>query len=304
MAISSQSALAAQTLALDPQGLQSLRRTARNDAEAGARAVAKQFEALFLQQMLKSMRQANQGLGEESSSAMGMFRSMQDQQFAQLTTVKGGLGLADAIVRQISVQRDPSLLTRPPGRKTAALPATVNAATTVTPAAKPAASTAGVAEDFLGKLAGAAEVAAKGLGLSPKLVLAHAALESGWGKKSIKAADGSDSHNLFGIKAGKDWTGKTVDVPTTEFIDGKMQKRVEKFRAYASYADAFGDYASLLKRRFGDALGSGSDSASFGKALQAGGYATDPHYANKIARVADSVSARLAAHQSGSSQLA
>lgn len=304
MSFSSQSSLAAQTLALDPQGLQSLRRTARNDADAGARAVAKQFEALFLQQMLKSMRQANQGLGEESSSAMGMFRSMQDQQFSQLTSTKGGLGLADAIVRQINVQRDPSLLSQPLGRKRAALPVADKAATSATAAAKPAASTTGVAEDFLGKLAGAAEVAAKGLGLSPKLVLAHAALESGWGRKAIKAADGSESYNLFGIKAGKGWTGKTVDVPTTEFVDGKMQKRVEKFRAYDSYADAFGDYASLLKRRFGDALGLGADSAGFGKALQAGGYATDPHYANKIARVADSVAARLAAHQPGSSRLA
>ncbi|MDR3409327.1 MAG: flagellar assembly peptidoglycan hydrolase FlgJ [Formivibrio sp.] len=296
-----QSTMASQTLAIDPQSLRSLRNTASHDAEAGVRAVAKQFEALMMQQMLKSMRQANQGMGEENSSALNMFQSMQDQQFAQLNVTRGGLGLADAIVRQINVQRDPSLLSRSHDPKAEISPVAVKAATTATLAAKPAAS-AGGADDFLSKLAGVAEEVATKLGLSSKLLLAHAALESGWGSKSIKTADGNESFNLFGIKAGKNWTGKTVDVQTTEYIDGKAQKRVEKFRAYASYAEAFSDYSGLIKRRFGDAMGLGSDSAGFGKALQAGGYATDPNYANKIARVAESITTRLAAHQSRSSQ--
>lgn len=296
MSLQLQSKFSAQTLALDPQGTESLRRTASRDSQAGARAVAQQFEALLLQQMLGSMRKANQSLGEEGSGAFGLFRSMQDQQFAQTIAMKSGAGLADAIVRQINVQRGSESQKQPlVSQRVTDDKAASGTATTAAPAAKAAAS--GGVEGFLSKLSGVAEDAADALGLSPKLVLAHAALESGWGRKEIKAADGSTSHNLFGIKAGKSWTGKTVDVLTTEYVDGRAQKRVEKFRAYDSYTEAFGDYASLIKRRFGDALGQGADGASFGRALQSGGYATDPQYANKLAQVAKSIAAR----QSGSS---
>ena len=301
MSLLPQSASTSQTLALDPQGVDSLRRTARRDQQAGAQAVAKQFEALLFQQMLKSMRDANQSFAAESSSATNLFSSMQDQQNAQLMAMQGHTGLTDAIVRQINLQQAASPSRLSDVQKELTLPVTGRAATTGIGAAKPAASSSG---DFLSQLSGEAEQAAADLGVSSKLILAHAALESGWGSKSIKSTDGTDSHNLFGIKSGKDWKGKTVDVLTTEFVDGKAQKQVEKFRAYDSYADAFGDYANLLKRRYGAALGQGADSQGFGRALQSGGYATDPNYASKIARVAESVSARLAARQTGSSGLA
>lgn len=311
MAISSNLAVAQEKLALDPQGVESLRRAARSDSEAGARAVAQQFEALLVQQMLNSMRQANQGFGEESHGAFGLFRSMQDQQFAQLTAMKGGAGLADAIVRQINAQRSAAVAKQTASRQVDTeavakaeeqMPA--KQAASVSQPAKPAALPAAPAGDFIGKLSGAAENAATGLGVSPRLLLAQAALETGWGKRSIRNADGSDSHNLFGIKAGKNWAGKTVDVTTTEYVDGKAQKRVEKFRSYDSHAAAFSDYADLIKCRYGNAQGLGNDAAGFGQALQSGGYATDPHYASKIARVAERVSAKLAARQSGSSQIA
>lgn len=304
MALSAQFNPAVQNLALDPQGVDALRRAARADSEAGVRAVARQFEALLMQQMLKSMREAGQGFGDSSSSSMRLFNSMQDQQFAQAMAMGSGAGLTDAIVRQIQRQGGATGLRAADSVQSRLPVVTGKAATAAERAAKPAASSAGAAEDFLGKLAGVAESVSSSLGLSPKLVLAHAALESGWGRKSIKNADGTESHNLFGIKATKDWKGDTVDVVTSEFVDGRMQKRVETFRAYDSYADAFQDYAGLLKRRFGDALGLGADSAGFGRALQAGGYATDPQYASKLARVAESVSMRLAARQSGSSQSA
>lgn len=289
-------------MAADPKGLEALRRLNGQDAKEGAKAVAKQFEALLMQQMLNSMRQANQSFGEESGGASGMFRSMQDQQWAQISAMKGGLGLTDAIVRQINQQREgyTPLKTSKPAATTQADSAPV-AAPIAAAAAKPAAGSASAAESFIGKLAKVAENAATKLGLSPSLVVAHAALETGWGNRAIKTADGQDSHNLFGIKAGRDWTGKTADVTTTEFVDGKAQKRVEKFRAYGSDADALSDYASLLQRRFASAVGQGSNAAGFGKALQNGGYATDPDYASKIAQVAQNVAARLAARQAESS---
>lgn len=304
MALPARLSSVAQNLALDPQGTDVLRRAARSDSAAGARAVAQQFEALLMQQMLKSMREAGQGFGEPASSSMRLFNSMQDQQFSQALAMRGGTGLTDAIVRQI--QQQGGIPGSNAGQAAQArLPVvTGKAASPAGQAANPAASGTGDAERFLGKLADVAEGVSAALGLSPQLVLAHAALESGWGRKSIKNPDGSESHNLFGIKATKDWRGKTTDVLTSEFVDGRMQKRVETFRVYDSYADAFSDYAGLLKRRYGAALGVGSDSAGFGRALQTGGYATDPQYASKLARVAESVSARLAARQSGSSQRA
>lgn len=311
MAISPNLAVAADSLALDPKGVESLRRVARSDSTAGARVVAQQFEALLMQQMLNSMRSANQGFGEENNSASSLFRSMQDQQFAQLTALKGGAGLADAIVRQIAAQRS-TLTSRQANtsstesnKASATGPAAKSAAQTM-PAvpAKAAASTAAPAGDFVGQLSASAENAAAQLGVSPRVLLAQAALETGWGKRVIRNADGSDSHNLFGIKAGSSWGGKTTDVTTTEYVAGKAQKRVEKFRAYDSYAEAFSDYADLIKRRYGNAVGAGNNAAGFGQALQAGGYATDPQYASKIAKVAERVSARQAARQTGSSQLA
>lgn len=145
---------------------------------------------------------------------------------------------------------------------------------------------------FLDSLWETAKDTADSLGVSPDLLLAHAALESGWGKRSILDANGGESHNLFGIKAGRSWKGRTTEVRTTEYVDGVPQAKVETFRAYDSYGEAFADYAHLLKTRFADALEQ-TTGEGFGKALQQGGYATDPRYASKIAAVVRSVNARL-----------
>lgn len=297
MITSQQNSTVQNAMATDPKSLDALRRLNGRDAKAGAQAVAKQFESLLMQQMINSMRQASQVFGEDSSGATGMFRAMQDQQWAQIGG-SGGLGLTDAILRQIDQQRDNTLQS-----VTSKLSLSSGSILQSTPvvAAKAAAGSASDADGFLGKLGQVAHSAAEKLGLAPQLVLAHAALETGWGKKSIQTADGQDSHNLFGIKAGRSWEGKTAEVLTTEYIDGKAQKRVERFRAYDSYADAFADYAKLLQQRFTGALGQGGDANAFGQALQSGGYATDPAYASKIAQVAQNVTQRLAARQSASS---
>ena len=161
-----------------------------------------------------------------------------------------------------------------------------------------------IADGFLGKLAVVARSTAEALGLSPHLLLAQAALETGWGRKAIKDAAGQESFNLFGIKAGKHWTGKTVEVTTTEYSHGVPQKKVESFRAYGSYAESFSDYARLIKHRYGEAMAHGATAEGFGRALQANGYATDPKYAQKIARVAQSVAYRMARRSSSPGDMA
>ena len=191
-----------------------------------------------------------------------------------------------------------STLTRPNPPTHA--PADVKAALPEVPSAQAASSPSiSAAEAFLNKLAGVAKGTAEALGLSPHLLLAQAALETGWGRKTIKDEAGQESYNLFGIKAGGQWTGKTVAATTTEYSHGVAQTKVESFRVYGSYAESFADYAQLIQHRYGSAMANGATADGFGKALQAKGYATDPNYAQKIARVAQSVAYRLASRPEG-----
>jgi flagellar protein FlgJ len=143
-------------------------------------------------------------------------------------------------------------------------------------------------QDFLTNIAPWAEEAAATLGVSPKLVAAHAALESGWGQRPLRDAAGRDSHNLFGIKAQPGWNGASVAALTTEYEDGAALQKTEGFRSYPDYASAFRDYAHLLQSnpRYSGALNTGTDAAAFAQALARGGYATDPSYAAKLTRMA------------------
>lgn len=288
------------SLAIDPRSVESLRRQKGDQAAAG---VAKQFEALLMQQMLASMRQATPRFSEGSdSSALDMFRGMYDQQLSQTWAQHGGVGLSDVILRQIQVQQNPALLkqarqadtnNQKPGQL-AGLQTGFAVAAAKTADLPVANASAASAEGFIEKVKVAAGLAARALNVSPAMLIGHAALESGWGKKSIKDAQGNETWNLFGIKAGKGWAGKTVDVLTTEYIDGQPQKRVEKFRAYDSLEDAFADYTSLLQRRYADVMDSGADASRFAQALARGGYATAPDYARKVTQVVQSVQQRIA----------
>ncbi|MFH5254428.1 flagellar assembly peptidoglycan hydrolase FlgJ [Burkholderia semiarida] len=125
------------------------------------------------------------------------------------------------------------------------------------------------------------------LGVSPEVIVAHAALESGWGQRPLRHADGRTSHNLFGIKATRGWRGEVVDSNTTEYFNGEAVKTVERFRSYRNYANAFDDYANLLggNVRYAGALNRGGDADAFAMGLVRGGYATDPRYAEKLAQV-------------------
>ena len=137
---------------------------------------------------------------------------------------------------------------------------------------------------FVDKLAEPAQAASAATGIPARFIIGQAALESGWGKSEIRKSDGTTSHNVFGIKATKDWTGKTVSTVTTEYVNGKPQRTVEKFRAYDSYQEAMTDYASMLKGnpRYAQVINSAHDVNGFANGMQRAGYATDPHYAKKL----------------------
>ncbi|UTH73839.1 flagellar assembly peptidoglycan hydrolase FlgJ [Chromobacterium sp. IIBBL 290-4] len=295
-------------LAIDPVNTQKLKAKASGDPKAAAREVASQFEALLMNTMLKSMRATKFDESEESNS-MDTFQSMSDQQMIQGMCARGGMGLGDMIYRQIAKQsgfaadgagggvglasHGPALMVHPNGAK--ALQA-YGAGQPTSGAVGAESSLLGGGKSFAGNLLPHARTAAQQLGVAPECVVAHAALESGWGKRAIRNPDGSDSHNLFGIKAGGDWQGKTTTVMTTEYVGGVAQKRQETFRSYGSYAEAFADYAKVLKSspRYKNVLNQGQNMYGFAQGLQSGGYATDPRYARKLVDVAASLAQQVA----------
>ena len=276
------------TFALDARGLDALRLQAKQDPQQAMKGAAQQFEAVFLHTLLKSMREATPQDGPMDSEQTRMYTSMLDQQVAQSLSAKG-IGLADVMLRQLTRNRAAVVGAEPAAQPAAAaaLPAAAPAA--AAPPRKPGnAKAAGphAAGDFLLRMKEHALEAGKATGIPARFLLGHAALESGWGRHEIRAADGSQSFNLFGIKAGRSWNGPTVEVMTTEYVNGAPRKLLQKFRAYTSYADAFQDYASLMRGnpRYAAVLKQ-NDSAGFAQGLQRAGYATDPQYADKLTRV-------------------
>ena len=142
-------------------------------------------------------------------------------------------------------------------------------------------------ESFVQRLLPHAQAASAESGIPAHFMVGQAALETGWGRAEIRGADGQNSYNLFGIKAGGNWKGRTVDIVTTEYVNGQPQKQVDTFRAYDSYADSFRDYANMLRgnARYQNAVAAGQSAAGFAQGLQQAGYATDPNYAQKLMSV-------------------
>ncbi|MBL8266922.1 flagellar assembly peptidoglycan hydrolase FlgJ [Steroidobacter sp.] len=279
----------------DFAGLATLRTDATTKQDtATLKEAAKQFESLFTQMLLKSMRDANRSFSEGSmfSSQQGDFyQDMFDDQISMELSKGKGLGLADVLVRQLSqsgmVKTTDATATQ--GTAKTEFPAAtqnVSAAAEHQPLAKSK-------EDFVKQMWPHAQRAGESLGVDPSALVAQAALETGWGKAVPSHGSGSSSYNLFGIKAGSSWEGATANVPTLEFEDGVAVRKVERFRAYSSPADSFNDYARLIGNnpRYENARGAGGDVTTFASALQEGGYATDPNYAQKIVAVADEVRA-------------
>jgi len=273
--------LASQSLASDTRGVDSLRFAAAKDPKAAVKETAKQFEGIFMQQLMKSMRQAtlNSGMLENSGTQMGT--ELLDAQFAQQLSGRPG-GISDMIAQQLQRQLGEPLANI---AKDAASAQTV-AATGRSGTAPLPASLQGKERQlgFLKLHDGAAKAAEAETGIPATFMVAQAAHESGWGRHEIRNADGSTSFNLFGIKAGADWKGPTTTVTTTEVVNGQPRKVQAKFRAYESYEESFKDYARLMKDnpRYSKVVASGSSAQGFASGLQRAGYATDPEYAKKL----------------------
>jgi flagellar protein FlgJ len=269
-------------------GLQGLKKGVKADDPKAIRAAAQQFESLFTDMMLKSMRAAklSDGLGDSQQS--DLYQDMYDQQISLQIAQGKGIGLADMLVQQ---------LTRNAASKSAATGALI--AQTAPGASAPAAAPVSPAEQlgFVQQLAPLAQQAAAQLGVSPDTIIAQAALETGWGQHVPGATAGASSNNLFGVKAGGTWNGASVNALTTEFGQGSASSVTQPFRAYSSVEQGVNDYVSLLQHnaRFQQALGTGNDVNAFASGLAQGGYATDPDYVQKLQATAASVKALRAA---------
>lgn len=273
---------------LDPGSLANLKMQTGDGSAESNKLVARQFEALFLQQVMKSMRATVPEDGIFSSESTRFFQGLHDQQFAQVMSERGGLGLAKVIERQLNAMAGIQGEEAPLQIPIAPRPALPSASPAASVKAPPSLGTpySGSAQGFVSEVWPQATQAAKQLGVPAHFLVAQAALETGWGKSVIQNPDGSSSHNLFNIKAGKGWQGKVVEASTIEYENGQAVRRTERFRAYDSYAESFQDYASLIGNasRYAEVRGQ-QDAQGFARALQAGGYATDPAYADKLTRV-------------------
>ncbi|WP_405233767.1 flagellar assembly peptidoglycan hydrolase FlgJ [Lentisalinibacter salinarum] len=274
----------------DFQQFTALRTEARGGGDAALREAANQFEAIFLQTMLKSMRDASMGdpiFGD--SNASETYQDLFDKQMAMEISGGRGLGFADLLVRQLGGRQraggdaDEPGIGRELGRAMDQAPA---------PAIGRRVPVEGSTErplwqspaEFVRKLWPYASRAADRLNVDPRALIAQAALETGWGKHVTADENGRSSLNLFGIKASGGWQGDAVSVRTIEYRGGAARPEVASFRAYPSLAAGFDDYARLLgsNPRYENVLNRGDDVAGYAEALQASGYATDPAYADKI----------------------
>jgi len=289
-----------QRLSLDVQGVDELRRTARSSPQEGMKQASKQFEVMFMSMVLKSMREATPSDGLFGSQSEKMYTSMLDQQLAQNLSGRG-LGLADAMYAQLSRMAGGEAAA--PGDAGAVAPKAVplpapavsqsrapdlslyeeaTAQATLSRSALPQAHV----EAFVSRLLPAAQRASQASGVPAQLIMAQAALESGWGKREIRKEDGSSSFNVFGIKADRSWKGPVAESATTEYVNGVPQKIRAAFRAYGSYDEAFADYAKFLANnpRYSGVLAA-RDPAEAAHGLQRAGYATDPEYGGKLVRI-------------------
>ena len=267
-------------LATDVRTLDALRGRAASDPKAASREAAKQFEALFMNELVKSMRAATLASGLLDNETGKLGTEMLDGQLAQQLAGQPG-GLSEAIARQLERQM---------GLAPGPIPSAASANTQPAPLGRAGQSVKlpqTAAAGFVQQHTRAAQVAEAATGIPAAFMVAQAAHETGWGRKEIRHADGAPSYNLFGIKAGGSWKGPVAEVTTTEYVDGQPRKLRAQFRAYASYAESFADYARLMKEspRYRHVAAAASSASGFAQGLQRAGYATDPDYADKLTRV-------------------
>ncbi|MDI1362221.1 flagellar assembly peptidoglycan hydrolase FlgJ [Methylotenera sp.] len=312
-------------VAFDANGLNGLKNAAKENSPEAIKGVAKQFEAIFMNMMLKSMREASPQDNPFDNEQSRTFTSMLDQQLSSNLASKG-LGLSDVLVRQLSQGSNPinntmeQAVTDTPSASASDAKSNAIISNPLSPSSnKPtnnlpdskalidykssptdtslinnkvdAKSLSDGAAEFKNRMSKHAEEASRTTGVPAHLMLGQAALESGWGKRELKGADGTPSNNLFGIKASGNWDGKVVEATTTEYIHGVKQKRIEKFRAYDSYADSFKDFANMMNNnpRYNKVMANLDSVNGYAQAMQNAGYATDPNYASKLANVIQKV---------------
>lgn len=275
-------------------------RTADSDDKSALKAAAKQFESIFTQMLLTSMRKASEVLESDSpfnSQSTKFYRDMHDKQMVSNIAETGGLGLADMIVEQLSGD-NPNFTPAAILRSDAKLDGMgrIHKAQDNQPAVQsgnpvnPAKEKSSLFEDpakFVESMLPVAKKVLANSPIAPMMVVAQAALETGWGQKVINKADGSSSFNMFGIKADERWQGDKAKVQTLEFKDGVARKENAFFRAYQSLEDGLKDYVDFIsgQERYSDAMKNADNPEKYFQSLQAAGYATDPEYADKVIKI-------------------
>jgi len=270
----------------DFAGLAELEADAARSRPEATREAARQFEAMFVQMMLDSMRQASSVLAEDRDTT---YEEMFDRQVALELTRHKGIGIADLLMRQLGQDA---------GGATDAAETTAPAQARARIAARAEASPVPAREDFrpdgpddfLQRILPLAERAGEALGVDPRAIAAQATLETGWGQRLIRDGEGVSGNNLFGIKADARWDGERLAVGTVEYRDGLARREKAQFRVYENLERGFEDYVDFLRSnpRYAEALGTGRDPAAYAASLQQAGYATDPDYANKISDIMES----------------
>ena len=302
-------------LATDVNSLNSLKNQANASNPQAVREAAKQLESLFMHEMIKSMRQATMKSGLLDNDSSKLADSMLDQQLSVSMAGMPG-GLTNAITAQIarSMGFSPEEAGVSPAsalggtERNFSIPSTVSFAgrTARYPGLSGTSPLGGATayldayapspkgrDNFVQAHTSAAERVARESGIPASFMLGQAGHETGWGKSEIRGDDGSNSFNLFGIKATGGWSGKVAEITTTEYVDGVPRKVKAKFRAYDSYEESFRDYARLISEnpRYAQAMQSTGNATAYASALQKAGYATDPQYASKLSRAIQSAQA-------------
>jgi len=329
-------------LYMNMQQFSRLKLQAKQDSAAASKAVSQQFEGLFVQMMLKNMRSAAVVDKSQHSSYMDFYTDMYDKQISMMLSQQGGIGIADMMQKQLQrylpqgqaaadvaankgralpayrlpqfqkstlplakmdyVASNPAVKTHPFKAQPSAISETATS-TLKSETIKPFFGWHQASSFVQDVWPHAAKAAAK-LGVSPAVLVAQSALETGWGRHVIKKDDGSIAFNLFGIKAGSDWVGPSVSRNTLEFRSGAMQQERASFRAYDSLSDAFDDYVSFVQSRprYAQALQHAGSDRHYVRELQRAGYATDPQYARKIENIMRSDTLKQALRTPASSQ--
>lgn len=272
------------TLAADARSLNDLKLQAATQSPAAVREAAKQFESMFMRELLKTMREATMKSGMLDSAQENLGTDLLDQQFAvQMSGQPGGLAdlITQQLMRQMGMTADTPEPTADKPQPAVSAPAPTSPGVDAAPAGAKTPQAG-----FVAQHQAAAAAVARDSGIPAGFMIGQAGHETGWGRHPILQPDGSPSFNLFGIKAGASWKGRVAEVTTTEYVDGIARKQVARFRAYDSYAESFRDYARLISEspRYAEVMQQTDSAQNFASGLQRAGYATDPDYAAKLSR--------------------